>query len=73
MYKKEIFKLKEQGLNNREIERRFSFSLKQIEQFLKREIRTDKKTRTGIALEKKGRPPKEYDNSIVAYKARTIQ
>ena len=43
MYKKEIFKLKEQGLNNREIERRFSFSLKQIEQFLKREIRTDKK------------------------------
>ena len=60
MYKKEIFELRKQGLTNREIGKRFGFSLEQIEQFLKRERRKDEKVRAGIALKKKGRPPKDY-------------
>ena len=60
MYKKEIFELREQGLTNREIGKRFGFGLEQIEQFLKRERRKEEKVRAGIALKKKGRPPKDY-------------
>ena len=60
VYKKEIFELREQGLTNREIGKRFGFSLEQIEQFFKRERRKDEKIRAGIALKKKGRPPKDY-------------
>ena len=57
---KDIFELRKQGLTNREIGKRFGFSLEQIEQFLKRERRKDEKVRAGIALKKKGRPPKDY-------------
>ena len=39
MYKKEIFELREQGLTNRKIGKRFGFSLEQIEQFSKEERR----------------------------------
>jgi len=49
MYKKEIFELRKQGLTNREIGKRFGFSLEQIEQFLKRERRKDEKGHADLA------------------------
>ena len=59
-YGKEIRALRNQGLTQREIGEKFGFSREQIKEFLKRERRNERKIAAGIALKRKGRPPKDY-------------
>ena len=55
-YEKEINKLREQGLTQREIGERFGLSREQIKEFLKRERRKERKIEAEQAIHKKGRP-----------------
>ena len=59
-YEKEIMELREQGLTGRQIQEKFGFSKKQYENFITRYNRKQDKIAAGIALKKKGRPPKDY-------------
>ena len=59
-YEKEIMELREQGLTGRQIQEKFGFSKKQYENFITRYNRRQDKIAAGIALKRKGRPPKEY-------------
>lgn len=59
-YEREILKLKEQGLTNREIGEKFGFSLKQVKDFITRYNTNQRKLAAGIAIHKKGRPPKDF-------------
>lgn len=58
-YEKEILELWEQGLSKREIGEKFGLSKEQIKGFLKRYRKKEHKKAVGIALRKKGRPPKD--------------
>ena len=58
-YGKEILELKEKGLTHREIAEKFAFNKEQVDNFVKRELRKQRKLAAGIALKKKGRPPKD--------------
>ncbi len=58
-YGKEIFEMKEKGLTHREIAEKFAFNKEQVDNFVKRELRKERKIAAGIALKKKGRPPKD--------------
>ena len=58
-YEKEILELKSQGLTLREIGERLGFTHKQIHNFITRYNTKQRKLATGIALKKKGRPPKD--------------
>ena len=57
---KEIMELREQGLTGRQIQEKFGFSKKQYKNFITRYNRRQDKIAAGIALKRKGRPPKEY-------------
>ena len=59
-YEKEIYKLKEKGLTNREIAEMFGFELEQVKGLIKRHNANERKLAAGIALKRKGRPPKDY-------------
>lgn len=59
-YEKEIIELLEQGYSLREIADKFGFTHKQVKEFKTRYNRKQKKLAAGIALRKKGRPPKDY-------------
>ena len=59
-YEKEIMELREQGLTGRQIQEKFGFSKKQYENFITRYNRRQDKIAAGIALKRKGRPPKDY-------------
>ena len=59
-YEKEILQLKEKGYTKREIGEKLGFSKEQIKSFLNRYRRRQEKLKAGIALKKKGRPPKDY-------------
>ena len=59
-YEKEIMELREQGLTGRQIQEKFGFSKKQCKNFITRYNRRQDKIAAGIALKRKGRPPKEY-------------
>ena len=59
MYGKEIFELKEKGLTHKEIAEKLGFTKEQVKEFVKREHRKERKAAAGIALKKRGRPPKE--------------
>ena len=59
-YEKEILQLKEEGYTKREIGEKLGFNKEQIKNFLKRYRRREEKLKAGIALKKKGRPPKDY-------------
>ena len=59
-YEKEILRLKEEGLTHREIAEKFGLTKEHIKQFFNRYNRKQKKLEAGIALKKKGRPPKDY-------------
>ena len=59
-YETEIFRLKEQGLTKREIGEKLGFSLEQVHNFISRHNSRQRKLTTGIAIKKKGRPPKDY-------------
>ena len=60
LYEKEIHELREKGLTHKEIGYKLGFSQEQIKKFLKRYREKQNKIAAGIALKKKGRPPKNY-------------
>lgn len=59
-YETEILKFKEQGLTEKEIGEKLGFSIKQIHNFVTRYKTKQRKLAAGMALRKKGRPPKDY-------------
>lgn len=60
-YEKEIIEMKAQGKSNREICEVFGFEIKQLKNFINRYNHKQEKLNAGIALRKKGRPPKDYE------------
>ena len=71
-YENEIINLWNDGKSLREIGEKFGFTYKQMREFKTRYNRKQKKLAAGIALKKKGRPPKDYvvseDNKIAELK-----
>ena len=59
-YEKEILELKAKGYTNREIGEKFGFTKRQLENFINRYNRRQEKITAGIAIRRKGRPPKDY-------------
>ena len=59
-YELEILELKSQGKTNREICEKFGFEMKQLKNFINRHNTNQRKLEAGIALKRKGRPPKNY-------------
>lgn len=59
-YEKEILDLKEQGLTLKEIGEKLGFTRKQIHNFMNSHYERQRKLAAGIAIHKKGRPPKDY-------------
>ena len=59
-YERDILELKEQGYTKREIGEKFGFTKDQIHNFFCRHNANQRKLAAGIALKRKGRPPKEY-------------
>lgn len=59
-YEKELLELKEKGLTVREIGEKFGLTYEQTHEFFKRYNRNQRKLAAGIALKRKGRPPKDY-------------
>ena len=59
-YEKEIIKLRENGFTKREICEKYGFTLKQLTNFITRYNTKERKIAAGIAIKKKGRPPKDY-------------
>ncbi len=59
-YEKEILELREKGLTYREIGNKLGFRKEQVKEFFSRYKRNQQKLAAGIALRKKGRPPKDY-------------
>lgn len=59
-YEKEILELKAKGYTNREIGEKFGFTKRQLENFISRYNRRQEKIAAGIAIRRKGRPPKDY-------------
>ena len=57
---KEILELKEQGLTLREIGKKYGFTYEQVHNFISRHNEKQRRVSAGIALKKKGRPPKDY-------------
>ena len=60
IYEKEILELREQGYTGRQICEKFGFTIKQYKNFITRYNNNQKKLAAGIAIHKKGRPPKDY-------------
>ena len=58
-YEKEILELKAQGLTKSVIGEKLGFSLKQIDNFITRHNRNQRKIAAGEAVHKKGRPCKK--------------
>ncbi len=58
-YEKEILKLKEQGLTQREIGERFGFTKTQVKEFFHRHNQNQRKLAAGITPKKQGRPAKD--------------
>lgn len=58
-YEKEILEMKAQGISVREIGERFGLTYEQVHGFFKRHNQKQRKIEAGIALRKKGRPPKD--------------
>ena len=59
-YEKEIFELKEQGLTYKQIGERFGIERIKIKKFFERHRVRQRKLEAGIALKKRGRPPRDY-------------
>ena len=62
-YEKELLELKAKGLTVREIGERFGLSYEQTHEFFKRYNRKQRKIAAGLAIRRKGRPPKDYEVS----------
>ena len=59
-YEKEILELKENGLTHREIAEKYGLTKEHIKQFFNRYNRNQRKLASGVAIKRKGRPPKDY-------------
>ncbi len=59
-YAEEILRLKSEGITKREIGKRLGFSYDQVHNFISRYNKKQRRIAAGIAIKKKGRPPKEY-------------
>ena len=59
-YEKEIFELKEQGLTYAQIGEHFGIERIYIKNFFERHRATQRKVEAGMAIKKRGRPPKDY-------------
>ena len=59
-YEYEIEELRKEGYTSREIGNKLGFSYKQMRNYFYRKNVTDRKIQAGIALKRKGRPPKDY-------------
>jgi len=59
-YEKEILEMSEKGFTRQEIAERLGMSKEQIKGVIKRHNRSQRKLEAGIALKRKGRPPKDY-------------
>ena len=59
-YEKEIFELKGQGLTYAQIGEHFGIERIYIKKFFERHRVKQRKIEAGIAIKKKGRPPKDY-------------
>ena len=60
-YEKEIIELRNRGISKQEICEKYSFSMKQLTNFITRYNRRQDKIKAGIALKAKGRPPKDRE------------
>lgn len=58
-YEKELLELKAQGVSVKEIGEKFGLTYEQVHGFFKRHNRKQRKIEAGIAIKKKGRPPKD--------------
>lgn len=59
-YEQEIMEMRKEGKTKREICETFGFTMKQMTNFVTRYNRRQEKLAAGIALKRKGRPPKDY-------------
>ena len=59
-YEKEILELKTKGMTLREIGKKYGFTYEQMHNFISRYNAKQRKLDAGIALRRKGRPPKDY-------------
>lgn len=59
-YEEEIIRMRSEGYTRREICEIYGFKKKQLVNFITRYNRKQEKMAAGIALKKKGRPPKDY-------------
>ena len=59
-HEEEIIKMREEGKTKREICEVFGFTMKQMTNFVTRHNSRKRKLAAGIAIKKKGRPPKDY-------------
>ena len=59
-YEKEILEMKEQGKSLRSIGEKYGLTYDQVHNFISRHNANQRKLAAGIALKKKGRPPKDY-------------
>lgn len=59
-YENEIIELRKQGKTKREICEKYGFTMKQLTNFITRYNTNQRKLAAGIALRRKGRPPKNY-------------
>ena len=62
-YEEEILRLKAEGKTRREIGEALGFTQEQIYNFISRYNERQRKIAAGIAIKKKGRPPKDYQVS----------
>ena len=60
VYENEILELKAQGYTLREIGEKYGFTYEQVHNFISRHNMSQRKVAAGIALRRKGRPPKDY-------------
>lgn len=59
-YEQEIIRLRDEGFTGRQIQEKFGLTKKQYENFITRYNRKQAKIKAGIAIKRKGRPPKNY-------------
>ena len=59
MYEKEIFKLREQGLSQRQIAEKLGFPYEKMHDFFRRHNRNQRKVSLGEGLKRQGRPRKD--------------
>lgn len=59
-YEREIVELRNQGYTFKEIGKKYGFTFKQLHNFYTRYNKKQEMVKAGIALKKRGRPPKDY-------------